>query len=130
MEVIRTIKPGMPGSRRFQKHWGQNLVAVRYRRDLNKLYTTIEIIVDEREQADPSISLKAVHAYRRQQLVAVTIAFEEQALRATAKSNGARWSVAGRAWVMPYNTAVALGLRSRIVEGLAEKCTDVELYSG
>ena len=29
MEDIRPIKPGMPGSRRFQKHWGENLIAVR-----------------------------------------------------------------------------------------------------
>lgn len=50
MEVIRTIKPGHSGSRRFQQHWGNDLVAV------------------------------------------------------------------------------ALGLKGRIVDGLAEQCSDVELY--
>ncbi len=93
MEVIRTIKPGMPGSRRFQKHWGENLVAVRYRRGGNKLYTTIEIVVDEREQSHPEISLNAVHSFRRRQLVAIPIAFEEGELRAAAKRNRAMWSV-------------------------------------
>lgn len=26
MEVIRTLKPGQHGTRRFQKHWGESLV--------------------------------------------------------------------------------------------------------
>ena len=128
MEVIRTIKPGMPGSRRFQKHWGDNLIAVRYRRDAKKVYTTIEIVVDEREQSHHNISLNAVHCYKRRQLVAIPIAFEERALRAAAKKNRAMWSVERKVWVMPYNTAVALGVQQRIVEGLAEKCDDVEMF--
>jgi hypothetical protein len=128
MDVIRTIRPGMPGSRRFQKHWGENLVAVRYRRDEQKVYTTIEIIVDEREQSDPRISLNSVHAFKRQQIIAVVIAFDERTLRAKAIQAGAQWSAKAKAWLMTYNTAVALGLQHRIVEGLAEKCTDVELF--
>jgi hypothetical protein len=53
MDVIRTIKPGRPGSIRFYQGWGEKLVAVRYRRDTekNKIYTTLELIVDGREQA-------------------------------------------------------------------------------
>lgn len=128
MEVIRTIKPGMPGSRRFQKHWGENLVAVRYRRDANKLYTTIEIVVDEREQAHLPLSLNAVHAFKRRKLVAIPIAFEEGALRAAAKRSGAMWSVERKVWIMPYSTAVALGVHHRVIEGLAERCTDVEMF--
>lgn len=127
MEVIRTIKPGMPGSRRFQKHWGENLVAVRYRRGGNKLYTTIEIVVDEREQSHPEISLNAVHNFRRRQLVAIPIAFEEGELRAAAKRNRAMWSVEKKVWIMPYDTAVALGVHKRVIEGLAEKCSDVDM---
>jgi hypothetical protein len=128
MEVIRTIKPGMPGSRQFQKHWGDSLVAVRYRRDSTKLFTTIEIIVDEREQSRRGMSLNAAHAFKRRQLVALPIAFAEGALRAAAKRSGAQWSVLRKVWVMPYRTAVALGVHNRIIEGLAEKCADVEMF--
>ncbi|MCB1689026.1 MAG: hypothetical protein KDI33_11085 [Halioglobus sp.] len=128
MEVIRTIRPGLPGTRRFQKHWGDNLIAVRYRRDARKLYTTIEIVVDERDQPPSGVSLNGVHAFKRRQLVAIPIAFEERALRAVAKQNKAMWSVRKKVWVMPYNTAVALGVQNRIIEGLAEKCADVELF--
>jgi hypothetical protein len=129
MEVIRTIKPGVPGSRRFQEHWRENLVAVRYRRDTGKPYTTIEIIVDEREHAHPSISLNAVNYFKRMQLVAVPIAFEEAALRAAAKHNRARWSAQRKVWVMTYSMTVVLGLQNRIIEGLAEKRLDVRILA-
>jgi hypothetical protein len=128
MEVIRTIKPGMPGSRRFQKHWGENLIAVRYRRDANKLYSTIEIVVDQREQSRFPVSLNAVHSFKRRQLVAVPIGFEELALRAAAKQNDAMWSAMNKVWVMTYSSAVALGVQNRIIEGLAERCKDVDLF--
>ena len=124
MDVIRTIKPGMPGSKRFQKHWGDRLVAVRYRRHAQTLYTTIEIIVDQREHPDRNISLISAHSFKRQQTVAVPIAFDERELREAVKKNGGRWSRDGRAWVMTYNVAVVLGLQSRIVDGLADKCMD------
>jgi len=63
------------------------------------------------------------------QLVAIPIAFEEGALRAAAKRNQARWSAQRKVWVMPYSTAVTLGVQSRVVEGLAEKCLDVEMLT-
>jgi hypothetical protein len=71
MDVIRTIKPGRPGGIRFYQHWKEKLVAVRYRRDTqnNKIYTTVKLILDEREQAAPNISLLSVHAYKRRQAV-------------------------------------------------------------
>ncbi|MEZ5573817.1 MAG: hypothetical protein R3E64_17655 [Halioglobus sp.] len=93
-----------------------------------KLYTTIEIVVDEREQAHPAISLNSVHAFQRREPVAMPIAYEEGALRAAAKQSGAMWSVSRKVWVMPYTTAVALGVQSGVIHGLAEKCPEVELY--
>ena len=127
MDVIRTIKPGRPGSRRFQKHWGDRLVAVRYREHGETLYTTVEIIVDERQRASATISLVAAHSRKRQQIVAVRIAWEESTLRDAAKENGARWSRQLRHWLMTYNTAVVLGMQNRIVDGLAETCTDIDI---
>lgn len=130
MEVIRTLKPGQHGTRRFQKHWGESLVAVRYRRANRKLFTTIEIIVDEREQVEPPVSLNSALAYKRKNIVALPIAYGEEALRAAAKANGARWSMEKKVWLMPYGTAVALGLQSRIIEGLAGRCSDLEVFDG
>ncbi|MCB1843945.1 MAG: hypothetical protein KDI09_13360 [Halioglobus sp.] len=128
MPVTRTLKPGQPGTRRFQACWGDKLVAVRYRRSANTVYTTIEIIVDEREQPRPGVSLNAVHADRRAAMVAVRIAYEEHVLRNAAKRNHARWDKTHKVWLMPRGTAVALGLQDRVVEGLAEQCTESELW--
>lgn len=128
MDVIRTLKPGQPGTRRFQDHWGDQLVAVRYRRSARSNFTTIEIIVDERQQPEPGVSLNAVHAYRRQRVVAVKVAWEEVAIRAALKRNQARWSKDHKVWLLSYSAAVALGLRDRIVEGLAERCPEIELF--
>jgi len=51
MDVIRTIKAGEPGSRRFLPQYGTDLVCVRYRKPASEdiVYTTIEIIVDRRD---------------------------------------------------------------------------------
>lgn len=129
MEVIRSIAPGDPGSKRFQKRWGHKLVKVRYRRNASagKILTTVELIVDERDQPPPGISYVAMHTRERQQVVAIAIAWKEKELRKRIKQVGARWSQLKKVWLMKYNTAVVLGLQDRIIEGLAEKCTDVDM---
>ena len=49
MEVIKTLKPGDCGTKKLHKRFGEQVVCVRYRRDLvnNRRYTTIELVVDE-----------------------------------------------------------------------------------
>lgn len=84
--------------------------------------------MDKREQARHPISLNSVHTFKRRQLVAIPIAFEEGTLRAATKRNHAMWRVSRKVWVMPYSTAVALGLQNRVIEGLAQTRTDVELF--
>lgn len=51
MDVVKTIKPGKAGSRKFQRRYGDDLIAVRYRddNDTQKRYTTIELVVDTRD---------------------------------------------------------------------------------
>ena len=39
---------------------------------------------------------------------------------------GARWSQMKKVWIMRYQTAVVLGIRDRIVQGLVEECIDVD----
>lgn len=126
--MIRTIRPGKPGSTRFKQHWGDRLVAVRYRKDseAGKLFTTIEIIVDERELPPEGVTFPQHRAIRRNTVVAVPISYDEYDLRMQAKQYGARWSRQQRVWLMRYDTAVVMGLQHRVVEGLAERCTDID----
>ncbi len=48
--VLKTIRPGSPGSGRWRKQFGGRLVCVRYRGDSRRRVrsTTVEIVVDEK----------------------------------------------------------------------------------
>ena len=50
MDVVKTLKPGKPGTKRLQERYGEQLVAVRYRLDrkTNTHYTTVELIVEQK----------------------------------------------------------------------------------
>lgn len=54
----------------------------------------------------------------------MSIGYEEQALREAAKRNNARRSREHKVWLMPYDVAVVLGLKDRVVEGLADRCAE------
>mgnify|MGYP003670619786 CR=1 FL=1 len=120
MNVIKTMKPGQTGANRFLRKYGKQLVAVRYRRkpNDNKTYTTVEIIVDEREYAGKGLSILATH----------TIAFEEFQLRQQAKQIGAQWSKKHKVWVLLYHQAVELGLIHRQRPDLMAMIDDVVIY--
>lgn len=47
--VLKTMRPGDPGTKRWLERYGRRLVAVRYRGDkkARKRVTTIELVVDE-----------------------------------------------------------------------------------
>ncbi|SDK74083.1 hypothetical protein [Microbulbifer yueqingensis] len=128
MHVIKTIRPGQGGARRFEQRFGKRLCAVRYRESPcgQKILTTVELIVEEREKPAPGASLAAVHAYRKSEAVALSIGYEEHAMRRLVKQAGGRWSRVAKAWVILRETANTLGLAHRIVEGLAEECTDID----
>ncbi len=50
MEVIKKLSPGAPGTKKLIRLFGDTLVCVRYRvnRQTNTRYTTVELIVEER----------------------------------------------------------------------------------
>ena len=129
-QVVKTLKPGQTGTSRFTRKYGAQLVAVRYRRKPldNKTYTTVEIIVDEREYAGKNISLKSVHSYQRKQWVAVPIAFDELELRYQAKQMGAQWSKKYKVWVLLYHQAVEMGIIHRQRPDVLELIDDIEIH--
>lgn len=62
MKVIKTIKPGQNGSRRFMRQYGERLVNVRYRKDYDtrSIFTTVEIIVAQRNLL-PNVNQRKVY---------------------------------------------------------------------
>lgn len=48
--VLKTLKPGQPGTKRWQEFYGGRLVTVRYRGDAKRRVrlTTVELVVEEK----------------------------------------------------------------------------------
>ncbi len=114
MEVIKTLQPGQPGTRRYQNRFGKRLVCVRYRQDKNKKcrYTTVELVMEERPiQAGyhPGIN---PHPNRH---VWIRISYEEIEYRKQIKQMGGKWDNEKKLWKLPCKEVQALGLESRII---------------
>ncbi len=106
VRVSKRLTLGQNGTKRLQAEYGNALVCVRYRLDDRKRYTTVELVIDEQALPPP--------ATRRQDIVAVTIGYQERALRDQAQKLGAHWDAERRAWLMPRSTAKAIGHETRI----------------
>lgn len=129
MDVIKTLAPGKPGTKRYMREWGHSLVAVRYRRDLRtrQTLTTIEIIVDRRPYNGKEVRQDGALHYRNRQIVAIHIDFQETLERIRAKEHGAKWSAKQKLWLMRYETVIQLGYLNRIQHGAVDLCTDVDM---
>jgi len=75
MRVIKTMRPGGRGTGRFAGRYGDRLVAVRYRNSDcgRRVFTTVELIVDERAAVETHVSNSAVNALRSKEPVAIRI---------------------------------------------------------
>lgn len=153
MDVVRTIAPGKRGSIRYLKEWGDQLVAVRYRKNTktNQMLTTIEIVVDQRPilpnvkspkhflKPQPHVDTKpqvetqpytdAQLPVNAQEYVALKIYYKEIEYRNLIKNTGGAWSKKMKMWVTHRNIVERIGLVDRIVEGAVDMCEDVDLRS-
>ena len=82
MDVLKTIKPGQPGSKRLQHRFGDKLLAVRYRLDKTKntRLTTVELVVDEYPNLD-SGTITVPIGVEQARYLAIKVAFNEPAVR-------------------------------------------------
>ena len=117
MDVIKTLNAGSPGTKRYQKQHGANLVCVRYRQDPagKRRLTTIEIIVDEAPLQPSRRKTGKTAATRNSQRVLLRIGYEEEELRERIKQAGGWWLPKERLWRLPFQTVEALNLHSRVV---------------
>ena len=124
MNVVKTLRPGAPGTQRFTQRFGDRLVCVRYRHDRRRGYrlTTVEVVVDS---APLPLDVEAyrVHplARHRNSPVLVRIEAHETHLQRKVRNAGGRWWRECRAWKLPYREAVRLGLEPRIITGDEDK---------
>ncbi len=106
LRVIKTLAPAARGTKTLSAYYGDALVCVRHRLDETgmKRITTVELIVSEapiNRRPGPTVDIE--------------VKPHERALRAKLKTAGARWHEAESIWSIRRSTALALGLKPRIV---------------
>ena len=106
MQTKITRRPGQKGTKKLTTQYGDKLVCVRYRYDLEKMrrYKTAEIIVEETEW----IPDKAV--------MLVKVAWGEKDLARKVKNAGGQWNKSKQAWELAYEKVNELGLGDRMVK--------------
>lgn len=106
---MKKIAPNGRGAKGLTAEYGGKLVCVRHRLDATgtKRLTTVELIVSEK-----------VIARRPGPTVDVAVLPREKALQAKLKAAGAKWHKSDEVWSIRRSTAIALGLKGRIVPRL------------
>lgn len=114
MDVVKSLKPGKNGTKRFVERYGDDLVAVRYRLDAERQisYTTVELIVERKPKQQ---TLHAQPVTHHAASVALRIHYHEKDLQLAVKQAGGKWQPAQKAWLVPYAAVVELGLQERII---------------
>jgi hypothetical protein len=114
MDVVKSLKPGKNGTKRYVERYGDDLIAVRYRHDAEKQisYTTVELIVERKHKPPKTRAHKPEQATA---LVFVRISFHEKDIQSAVKQAGGKWQPEQKAWLLSYKAAVQLGLQERII---------------
>ena len=106
LRVIKKLAPHQRGAKGLTDEYGDRMVCVRHRIDATgtQRLTTVELIISQKR-----ISL------RPSPLVEISVRFNERQLRAQLKAAGANWNPDRKVWQIRRATAMALGLKHRIV---------------
>lgn len=108
MRALRKLNPGQKGTKKFLERYQEKLVCVRYRYDSaqHKRYTTIELIVDESSWSPPE----------KPALIGLRVERQERELQRRIKQAGGKWNELQGVWEIPYDQAMSLGLKQRMVK--------------
>jgi hypothetical protein len=115
MDVIKTLKPGQNGTKRFVERYGQDLLTVRYRDDpeQNMRYTTVELIVERKKTLKPQTA--APDTYKQSSnFVQLHIYEWERDLQQRIKQAGGHWHPKLKAWLLDKESVMSLRLEGRI----------------
>lgn len=106
LRVVKKIAAGSRGAKALTERFGEQLVCVRHRIDPTgtRRLTTVELLVSER-----------AIARKPSPMVDIALRVQERHLQARLKAAGARWDNTEQTWRIRRATAIALGLKSRIV---------------
>ena len=118
MDVIKKMKPGVPGTKRLHAKYGEQLVCVRYRHDKqhHRRVTTIELIVDEGFYLPERNASHLLDYKNNNRNVYIRIDYRESELRGIVKNAGGKWEPNSKRWILRYRDAERLQLYERIEE--------------
>lgn len=110
--VNRKLSAGTPGTKKMVEQYGEKLLCVRYRYDIEKKikYKTVEIIVDKGFW-DSDARLE-----KGKRKVEIRVGFNEIETRTKVKDAGGIWNREKKVWVIDYGVVKELGLGDRIVK--------------
>jgi hypothetical protein len=112
LQTRRKLKPGQPGTKKLLQKYGDELVCVRYRYDLQrkKRIKTVELIVEEGPwEQNPAKTPP-------NKIIYVRVNYDETYLRRLVGAAGGRWNRIRKLWELPYRAVVELGLGDRVVD--------------
>ena len=111
MNTKRKIYPGQPGTQKWTKKYGEDLVCIRYKYDsnANRKMITVELVVEEQEWQ------KNRNHIPENKMMAVQIEYGERELGLKVRSVGGTWNRKEKVWYLPWNAIKALGLQDRVV---------------
>ena len=112
MHTRLTLRSHQRGAKRLLAQYGDRLVGVRHRYDVEqkKRWKTVELIIEEHEW-EPTVATPSAD-----QLMYIRVAGGEVGLRRQVKAVGGKWRPQQQVWALRYAQVVALGLTGRIVE--------------
>lgn len=111
MKTRVKLKPGQKGTKKLVAQYGDALICVRYRYDVEKRkqLKTVEIIVDENDWNPPPAK------YPNDALVPLQIGFAEKSLQEQVRGLGGRWDREQKVWLVPYGCIAGTKLEKLIV---------------
>ena len=110
MKTRLILKPGQRGTKNLVEKYGEALLCVRFRYDveLRQRLKTIELIV-ERTEWTPPPSL-----YTAETLVPLRIEAADISMRLQAKAAGVRWNPGKRLWFVKYGKIAGTPLEKHL----------------
>lgn len=110
MKTRLTLKPGQEGTKRLVKKYGDALVCIRFRYDVNngKRFKTVELIVEATDWTPP------LPRYGSEDIVSLRISASNMRLRTMVKAAGGRWKPEEQLWFVKYGAIAGGPLENHI----------------
>ncbi len=108
--MIRKLKPGQSGTKKFLSQYGERLVCVCYRYDARagKCVKTVEIVVEENDWLPPA------QRYRPDEVVWLRTGFVDHSTEQRIRAAGGKWDSKRCVWLIRFEAAVTLGLSAHV----------------